>query len=225
MAETITAHLKDAAWSGLEVGAAIIGAVATTKWLDEQKLFKKEFASNPEWFNTNRDGAPFKIKYFPGMVAGGALFAATYAKNPWLKMALFGVAFAGGVKQLRILTWDKKKGDYKIKQIGDTAIEHDKALKEMAENYRQTHVMEGPEYLSGEEGMSRPEYVEGQDHYGDRYESAIAAAVRKMYPQMAENYGNRYESSIAKGIYDEDEWPSDMKGAFSLEGADMTEAA
>jgi hypothetical protein len=209
MAETLTARLKDTAWGGLEVGALIAGAVVTTKFLDEHKVFKDEFTAHPEWFDGNRDGAPFKIKYFPGMVAGGALFASTYIRNPWVKLALMGVAFAGGVKQLRILTWDKDKSKFRFERIG--AEGQDAELKALAEEYRAK--MNGPEYVS------RPEYVEGQNNFGDRYESAIAA-YGGVKPETT--FADRYESAIAKGLYDEDEDVS-IHAPFNFHGSDTTD--
>lgn len=216
MAETFTSHMKDAAWGGLEVGAAIGGAVLANKFLfNEEKIFKDKWATNPEWFQGGRMDAPWNVRYYPGLVAGGALLASTYINNPWIKMMLFGVAVAGGFKQLRILTWDKKRGDFKIKEIGDSASRADAELKKMAEQYRRANEEEvkGPEYGLEKEEVRGPEY---SGYPGDRYESSIA---------LSSILGDRYDSSVAgevkKMIFSDDD---DMMG-FGFQTKDKSWAA
>jgi hypothetical protein len=179
--------LKSAAWTEVEVGAVVLGGILGTKFLDDKKIWKEKFESNPEWFDGPREGAPFMIKWSGALKAGGAVVASTYFENPWIKLILIGIAVQGTIQQLRVLTYDKEKGDYRIKKVGaKTATEIDAELAAQAKKYRE--MMQGPDYLNG------PEYV-GAEDLGDRYKSQVAGG---------DDLGDRYKSQVA-GIFDEDD--------------------
>ena len=170
-------HLKSAAWTGIEVGAAVGGAIAAQTMLDTKKVFAKEYMANPQWFDGPRPGAPFKIKHFGAIKAAGAGIASTYTTNPWVKLFLMGFVFQGIVEEVRMLSWDPQKADYRFDKIGaaDTA-KLDEELKTLAENYRTN----GPEYT----------YGRADEPLGDRFSSAVAG-------RSDEPLGDRYISSVA----------------------------
>lgn len=189
----LKAHLKQAAWTELEVAAMVGGSIIATKMIDERKIFKDAFQKNPQWFDMNRHGAPMHIRWFPGITAGAAVLASTYVKNPWLKFALFGVALRGSLEQIRILTFDKEKQIYRLPQIGAGAqseAQLDAELRQIAEENR----VYGPEFTNG------PEYT-GAREYGNRYMTSVAAR----------EYGNRFMTNVA-GAYDPDD--DGMSGPF-----------
>lgn len=178
MAEFMT-HFKKAAWTEAEVGVIMAGGVLTARFLDDTKIFKDQFAKNPAWFQGSREGAPFYIKWSGGIKALGALTAATYVKNPWIKLLLMGVALHGTLQQVRVITYDKTKGSFRVDQIGyRNQSELDTELRRLAEQHRG---MNGPVYIQA------PEQAEP---LSQRYDTAVAYA------------GNRYESAVA-GVYDE----------------------
>jgi hypothetical protein len=201
------AHLKNAAWTELEVGAVVVGGVAATKWLSAKKVFKDEFSKNPQWFDGDRPGAPFKIKWWGGIKAGGAIVASTYVTNPWFKLILMGIAVQGTVEQLRVLTYNVKKQSYKIDEIGANAnqAEIDRQLAEQAEKYRAMMSVDGPEFMGDA---------------GDRYETNVAG------PDFVGDAGDRYKTMVAMKkngmLFDEDD--DDMIG-FGFESDDGTRAA
>ena len=200
---TIEQRLKSVAWTEAEVGVVIAGAVIGGQFMDDRKLFKKKFAEHPEWFEADRHEAPFMIKWSGAIKAGGALFATTYVKNPWVKLFLMGVAFQGTLQQARILTWDKEKNHHRIDRVGAGNMKDlDAKLRAAAEQYR----MKGPEYVNG------PDYVSGIPP-GERYESSVA-----FNPDVP--LSERYQGSVA-GVYDE----TDLRvGRFSLGSDDSVQA-
>lgn len=194
-----TTHLKKAMWTEAEVGVMLAGSIAAVKFLDDKKIFKDQFAKNPAWFTGSREGAPFYIKWSGGLKAVAALTAASYVKNPWIRLALMGVAFHGSLQQLRVLTYDKEKQKDRIDQIGQSQksqAELDAELKRLASEYR--------------ENLAAPDYV-GQP-LTDRYQSAVAGLT------------DRYKSAVAgNDVFDETN-PM-IGGGFSLMDSDMSWAA
>lgn len=192
----LTKHLKSALWTEAEVGAALVGAVGATMMLDAKKIFANDYAINPQWFTGNRMGAPFKIKYFGAIKAGGAVMASTYIQNPWLKLVLMGIALQGTLEQARVLAFDQNTSTSKLPMIGDSGQQQlDAELKKLAEGYRK--------------GTNGPEYV---GDAGNRYESQVAGS------EEMGDAGNRYESQVA-GVYDEDH-----NMGFSFSAQDATSA-
>jgi len=202
-------HLKNVAWTGAEIGVTVLGGIVATKVLDDRKIFKDQFAKNPSWFEGPRDGAPIYIKWSGGLKAGAAITAASYIKNPWAKLFLFGIAYQGVLQQARILTWDKEKNSARIGASSSETAELDKELRNLAKRHRTmgTDEMSGEHSSSIADGMEGPEYVSGYRELGDRYQSSVAG-----YSDL----GDRYKSAVA-GAYDED----DMMG-FSFQGSDST---
>lgn len=198
-----TTHLKSAAWTGAEVGAVIVGGIAATEILDHRKIFKDVLAKNPGWVVGGREGADFMIRHWGAIKAGGACLAATYVQNPWLKLFLMGIAVQGGLEELRVLTWDKNKQDYRYSMQGvdytgaaGDAAALDAELKKLSEQYR----IHGVDYTGASEDIPQ----------ADRYNSAVAG---NDIPQA-----ERYNSAVA-GMDDEE-----MGKAFDLNGSDDTQA-
>ncbi len=163
------ARVKSAMWTEAEAVAVVGGGILATKLLDDRKIFAKEFAMNPLMFEGARNMAPFKIKWSGAIKAVGACFAATYVTNPWLKLALIGVAVQGTLQQARIMTFDQNKMQYRLQMIGDPQTELDQKLKALAESQRQR--LNGPEYV-GEAATRYESAVAGPQ--ATRYESAVA---------------------------------------------------
>lgn len=187
-----TKTLKSIAWTEAEVGTMVAGAVLTSQFLDDTKIFKDQYAKNPQWFNGARDDAPFYIKWSGALKAGGALYATTFVKNPWVKLLLMGVAFAGTTQQVRVLTYNKTKSDYRLNAIGQgNTSQLDEELRQLADQYRDTR---GQNYVNG------PKYINGSVPLSERYNSSVAA--------KEDDLGDRYRSSVAKArirVYDEDD--------------------
>lgn len=199
-------HLKNIGWTGAEIAVTVGGGIVATKFLDDRKLFKEKFASNPSWFEGSREGAPFMIKWSGGLKAAGSIFAASYVKNPWFKLVLFGIAYQGLVQQARVLTWDKTKNESRVGASSEDA-KLDAELRALAEKHRTS----GAEETSGHESaiaseMDGPEYLGATHDLGDRYQSAVAYA----------ELGDRYQSSVA-GVWDEDK-----AMGFNFHGSDST---
>lgn len=76
--------------------------LATKKFLDFNTLFKKNIEKDPafaeRWF-IQHQGA---IKFV------GFALAASFVKNPWIKIALLGASAVGFIEEVRVLTKDSK---------------------------------------------------------------------------------------------------------------------
>jgi len=145
-------YVKSVAWTELELLTIIGGAVASQQWVGDEKICKAQFATNPAWFQGNRDGAPFYIKHSGlGKAIAAVLIAGMIKKKEGIagfaKLGLLGVAFQGTLQEVRVLTWDKTKGEARFKQIGtaDDTAALDAKLRELAMQHR----VNGPEYLEG----------------------------------------------------------------------------
>jgi len=145
MANNIQQHLKSAMWTGAEAIVLTGGAVIANRVLDERKLFAKEFAQNPLWFEGARSGAPFKIQWYGAIIASAAAVASTYVQNVWLKLALMGVVLFGVLRQAQIVTY--KPGQPEL-HIGQGEKELDEKLKKLAQEYRTSGVNPTNEYSS-----------------------------------------------------------------------------
>jgi len=81
---------------------AVVGTamIITKKFLDFNTLFKNKIAADPtfadKWF----------IKHQGAIRFGLGLAAASYIKNPWLKLAMLGIAAEGFITEVRVLTTD-----------------------------------------------------------------------------------------------------------------------
>lgn len=200
--------LKDVLWTEAEVGAMVVGAVASTKLLDERKIFKDDFAQHPEWFAGPRTNAPWYIKYAGGGKAIAAVFASHQIKEPWLKLLLYGVAIQGTIQEGRRITWNADANDYRYAGIqgGSKTATLDAKLKEMAQNYSAT---------------GTPRFV-GGSQYGDRFKTNVAGKKGTGTPQFVggSQYGNRFKTMVAgknNKIFD--------SNSFSLDSSDDTFSA
>jgi hypothetical protein len=208
---TFEQRLKAVAWTEIEVGSVVLGAIASQQFFSDEKIFKKDFDEHPEWFMDGREGSPFLIKWAGGLKAGAALLTMTYVTNPWLRLVLMGVAFQGSLQQARVLTWNynaekEGKNPDRIKKIGDAASDLDAKLKAAADKYRTM----GTEYLNG------PEYLSGSpdDPLATRYESSVSGSPD-------DPLATRYESSVSGGMTKREEElfnldVDDGTGAFLL---------
>jgi hypothetical protein len=189
-------RLKDIAWTGMEITVIIAGASISQKFLNDEKLFKKKYESNPEWFEGKRDGAPFLVKWSGGIKAGVALLALQHVKNPWLKLGFMGVAFQGILQQARVLTW---KEDHELQKIGahegESIHELDTKLRNMAHQHRIE--MGGTEYINGENFVGA---------YGNDYSTQVAGLVDEMGNPVSNEYGSRYKTQVAGTIFDEGDY-------------------
>lgn len=200
-------HLEKAFWTECEVIAIAGGAIVATKFLDERRFFGPEFAAHPEWFDGNRDGAPAKIKWFGVIKAGGAALASTYIDNPWIKMALFGVALTGTFEVIRQMTWNAETQKYRFRHIGDANSDTaalDAQLKAMADNYR-AQGTSGPSYLDQQQYVNGPDYINGgAEDFGNRYQTAVAGVYDEDHDESMsgpEDFGNRYTTAVAAWSY------------------------
>lgn len=188
-------QLTQIAWTGGEVGMMVLGAVMSNQWISDQKIFAKQFKTNPSWFEKNRKGAPFYIQWSGGLKAAAALWGASMIDTSkggwgmWLKLFLYGVAFQGIAQQLRILTWNVAKDAERFDKIGAEKSEKeiDAELRQIAEEYRRTHGLD--------DDMGAPE----------QYSTTVAAP---------EPLSDRYDTSVA-GTYDEDDFTRPTRAAFT----------
>lgn len=193
---TFSQHAKSAIWTEAEVVTVAAGAIISQMMLDERKIFGNEFAKHPEWFAGPRVTAPIKIKFFGGIKAAGATLASTYVTNPWIKLALMGVALQGTIEQLRVMTW-KPDGTNQFPMIGNARSQQlDEELRRLAESHR----MNGPQY-----NMSEPEYI---GDAGDKYRSAVAGL------QLSDRYDTQVAGINESGDYPFSTVPSDDIQAY-----------
>lgn len=78
-----------------EIGTLAGGMILTKKFLDFNTLFKKQIEADPafadKWFIKGQGWIRF----------GVGLIAASYVKNPWVKLLMFGVALEGAITGIR----------------------------------------------------------------------------------------------------------------------------
>ena len=202
MAGSTEVKLKKIAWTELEVGAIVAGAVWSNQMFDERKFFKKDFEEHPAWFMGDRADAPWYIKWSGALKALGAVAAATfYVTNAWIKLLLYGVAFQGTLQQVRIWTWNKDTNAAMFDSIGQSsgsAKSLDAKLRDIAERYRATN---GPQYLGA---------------VVDQYSTAVSGA--------GEPLSQRYDTSVSGPVYIEGEWTGPMDRGPYTDSNDVTVA-
>lgn len=104
---------KNIGTEAADLGLMIGGAVASKKFLDFANLsfFKEGAAKDPNGMMAKA------IKYQGAIKLVGGLVARKYVKNKYIKSALTGVAFEGGLNLIRQFT-QKQDGTNYIDQIG-----------------------------------------------------------------------------------------------------------
>ena len=105
---------KNISTEAADLGLMIGGAVVSKKFLDFSNLsfFKDGATKDPKGWQAKA------IKYQGGIKLVGGLVARKYVKNKYLKSALTGIAFEGGLNLLRQFT-QKQDGTNMIDQIGN----------------------------------------------------------------------------------------------------------
>lgn len=120
-------HVKIAGLTIAEVGVVGTSMLLQKKFLDFKTIFAKQIAKDPKFADN------FLIKH-EGLVKLVAFtLAASYIKNPWIKLALIGVAAGGFIQEVRVFT-NNKDGVNFFDQIGQpiqTGAENNELDEEM----------------------------------------------------------------------------------------------
>lgn len=117
-------HAKVAGYTVAEVAVVGGSMLLTKKFLDFETLFKNQIAADPKYKDK------FWMKHEGGIKLVAGALAASYVKNPWLKMVLIGVAVGGFIQEVRVLT-TKADGSSFFDQIGQPKMGADNSLDQM----------------------------------------------------------------------------------------------
>lgn len=97
-AQLLKFEAKKIGMTGAEIGTLAGGMILTKKFLDFNTLFRKQIEADPafaeKWFIKGQGWIRF----------GVGLIAASYVKNPWIKLIMFGVALEGAITGVRQLS-------------------------------------------------------------------------------------------------------------------------
>lgn len=99
----------------IEAGVLGGGAIAYSKWLQRDVLFKEKIAKDSDF----RNGMVYK--HWGVISAAGLAWGSTKVTNPWLKLLMVGGAVAGVVTEIRqqVNPMLMKKGKPPLDPVGD----------------------------------------------------------------------------------------------------------
>lgn len=164
------AHAKRTGMTVAEIGVITGSIIITKKFIDARTLFAKQIEADPTYADK------WYIKHQGAIKLVGGALAASYIKNPWLKMVCIGIAIEGAITEARVLTTNKSTGLSFFEQIG--APTEQELDQEMLEAAKRMNGANDTEDLMTE----RQSAVAGfQDNYGT----------------MVAGYGNKYGSMVA----------------------------
>jgi len=157
--------VKHGAITAGEVGVITGGIIVTKKFLDFKNLFKNQIAANPDYANK------FHIKHQGIIKVAAGTIGASMVKNPWIKLALIGMAVEGAITEIRVLTTNKETGASFFDQIGAGESQMDLEMLEAAKMIKGNEE-EGMEGVGADYGDRYATMVSGND-YGDRYATSV----------------------------------------------------
>lgn len=89
-----------------EIGTVGGSMILTKKFLDFNTVFKRQIEADPKY------AEKFHIKHQGAIKLVGGALGASMVKNPWIKLALVGVALEGFITEARTLMTDDKGTAY-----------------------------------------------------------------------------------------------------------------